>query len=114
MDFNHPNFTLIENEFYRNKVKNFYYQLKNVETAKVYQEYEFMYQEGSVLYHGIIDLMLEYSDHIDIIDYKLKNISDDNYTQQLNGYKNYIKTLTNKKINIYLYSLIDENMTLLT
>lgn len=114
LDFNHPNFTLIENEFYRNKVKNFYYQLKNVETAKVYQEYEFMYQEGSVLYHGIIDLMLEYSDHIDIIDYKLKNISDDNYTQQLNGYKNYIKTLTNKKINIYLYSLIDENLTLLT
>ena len=51
--------------------------------------------------------MLEYNDHIDIIDYKLKNIEDENYFKQLNGYKNYIENKTNKKTNIYLYSIMD-------
>ena len=43
------------------------------------------------MYHGIIDLMLEYSDNIKIIDSKLKNISDNEYLKQLNGYKTYIE-----------------------
>ena len=51
--------------------------------------------------------MLEYSDYIDIIDYKLKNISDEEYIKQLNGYKNYIEKISNKKVNIYLYSILD-------
>ena len=60
--------------------------------------------------HGIIDLMLEYSDHIDIIDYKLKEINDLNYIKQLNGYKEYIENKTNKKTNIYLYSILNNNL----
>ena len=52
--------------------------------------------------------MLEYDDHIDIIDYKLKDINDSAYIKQLNGYKKYIMNKTNKKVNIYLYSLLDE------
>ena len=67
----------------------------------------FIYGEDNTTYHGIIDLMLEYNDHIDIIDYKLKNIEDENYFKQLNGYKNYIENKTNKKTNIYLYSIMD-------
>ena len=51
--------------------------------------------------------MIEYQDHIDIIDYKLKNINDSDYDKQLLGYKNYIEKLSNKKVNIYLYSLFD-------
>ena len=54
--------------------------------------------------------MLEYNDKIDIIDYKLNNIKDENYLKQLNGYKTYIETLTNKEINIYLYSIISGNL----
>ena len=54
--------------------------------------------------------MLEYSDKIDIIDYKLNNIRDENYLKQLNGYKTYIETITNKEINIYLYSIISGNL----
>ena len=54
--------------------------------------------------------MLEYSDHIDIIDYKLKIINDTNYLEQLNGYKKYISSISDKKVNIYLYSLIDEKI----
>ena len=51
--------------------------------------------------------MLEYDDHIDIIDYKLKNINDEAYFKQLNGYRNYIKKISNKNIFVYLYSIID-------
>jgi ATP-dependent exoDNAse (exonuclease V) beta subunit len=67
-----------------------------------YKEYEFIYNDTI----GIIDLMLEYDDHIDIIDYKLSNIEDENYINQLNGYKKYIESITNKKVNIYLYSIL--------
>jgi len=51
-------------------------------------------------------LILEYDDHVDIIDYKLKNIEDPEYIKQLTGYKNYIEKKTNKKTNIYLYSIL--------
>lgn len=81
--------------------------MKNVKSAKIYHEYEFIYEEDDVTYHGIIDLMCVYTDYIDIIDYKLKNINDDNYLKQLNGYKNYISNVTKKKVNIYLYSVLD-------
>ena len=51
--------------------------------------------------------MIEHDNYIDIIDYKLKNIEDNLYHEQLLGYKEYIKTKTNKDINLYLYSIID-------
>ena len=66
-----------------------------------------MYIKDDTKYHGIIDLMLEYDNHIDIIDYKLKNIDDDKYLKQLNGYKEFVATKTNKVINLYLYSIVD-------
>lgn len=48
--------------------------------------------------------MLEYQDNIKIIDYKLKNINDDAYIKQLNGYKDYIEKLFNKKL-VFIYIL---------
>ncbi len=84
--------------------------MKNIKQAKIYHEYEFIYDDNNTTYHGIIDLMCIYDDYIDIIDYKLKNIKDDNYLKQLNGYKEYISSITNKKINIYLYSIMDNIM----
>ena len=75
----------------------------DISHANIYKEYEFIYEEDNTTYHGIIDLMLEYQDNIKIIDYKLKNISDEAYIKQLNGYKNYIEKLFNKKTSIYLY-----------
>ena len=54
--------------------------------------------------------MYEYNDYIDIIDYKLNNIEDEAYINQLNGYKEYIENITNKKVNIYLYSIINSNL----
>lgn len=71
------------------------------------KEYEFIYEDDNEIKHGFIDLMLEYNDHIDIIDYKMKNIKDENYLKQLNGYKSYIESISEKEVNIYLYSIMD-------
>ena len=99
----------LENKFYQEKINNFLKSdiLKNYQDAKIFKEYEFMYIKDDIKYHGIIDLMLEYDDHINIIDYKLKNIDDKKYVEQLNGYKNFIESKSNKKVNLYLYSIID-------
>ena len=76
----------------------------------VYKEHEFMYQEDNSVFVGVIDLMLEYDDYINIIDYKLKNIEDNNYLKQLNGYKKYIERISDKKVNIYLYSILSDEL----
>ena len=112
LDFKNPNYELIENTFIKNKIKDFLSNklLQNIQNATIYKEYEFIYSDDSSEYHGIIDLMLEYEDKIDIIDYKLNNIKDDNYLKQLNGYKSYIEKISNKKINIYLYSIISGDL----
>ena len=78
-----------------------------------YKEFEFIYKDSDNYYHGIIDLILEYDNHIDIIDYKLKNVFDSAYKKQLDGYKKYIELKTNKRINIYLYSILDNKFSLI-
>lgn len=57
------------------------------------------------LFHGFIDLLVEYDDHFDIIDYKLSNVNSKEYKLQLNGYKDYIENKFSKPCNIYLYSI---------
>lgn len=79
--------------------------LKNINEGNVYKEYQFYDPVNNV--NGSIDLMIEYNDYIDIIDYKLKHIEDEGYLKQLAGYKNYIENKTNKKVNTYLYSIIE-------
>lgn len=82
----------------------------NIDNADIYKEYEFIYEEDNTTYHGIIDLMLVYKDNIKIIDYKLKNIGDEAYLKQLNGYKDYIENRFNKPTNIYLYSVTNNTL----
>ena len=112
IDFKNPNYELINDKFIENKIKKLLENniFNNISNAKIYKEYEFIYELDNIKYHGIIDLMLEYSNYIDIIDYKLKNIKDEAYIKQLTGYKNYIENKTNKKVNIYLYSMMNENL----
>ena len=109
LDFNSPDFSDIENRFVY-KLKSFLNSdlMKDVSKAKVYKEYEFIYNEETEEKHGIIDLLLEYDDYFVIIDYKTKNIDDEHYDEQLNGYRNYIRQLSNKEVKCYLYSIIDE------
>jgi len=45
--------------------------------------------------------MLEYDDSTKIIDYKLKNIANEAHLKQFNGYREYIKLISNKKVSIY-------------
>ena len=73
-----------------------------------YKEYEFTYLEDNTHSHGIIDLLIEQPDKMIIIDYKLKNIDDENYDKQLNGYRKYIKEKTKKEVDCLLYSIQDE------
>ena len=85
--------------------------LSNLKEATIYKEYEFLDERDQKEYHGVIDLMLVYEDHVDIIDYKLKNIMDSEYQKQLDGYRCYMENLTKKKVDVYLYSIIDEKLT---
>ena len=109
--FELTDFNNLDNLYGNNKeIISKFLEKVNIGTAKIYKEYEFVYEENNIIYHGIIDLMLEYDDYIKIIDYKLKNISDEAYLKQLNGYKNYIEKVFNKDVFIYLYSIINNTL----
>lgn len=110
-DFKNPDYSLLTNEeqeiiqeLLNNQI------MSNIKDANIYHEYEFIYENNKQIKTGIIDLMLEYPDHIDIIDYKLKNTNDPAYLKQLNGYKEYIKNKNNKPTYIYLYSLLNKEL----
>lgn len=80
----------------------------NLKDAKIYKEYEF-YDETNEI-HGVIDLFIEHNDFIDIIDYKLKNLDDDAYKEQLTIYKNYLERKFLKKCNMYLLSILNNEL----
>ena len=111
IDFTNPDYSLLNNDEI-SMVENFLSipELANINNATIFKEYEFINDRNNKIERGIIDLMLVYKDYIDIIDYKLKNTSDDAYYKQLKGYKNYIENKTNKKTNIYLYSILDKEL----
>ena len=107
-DFKQPNYEKIDDLNVRKMLERLAKSLlmERVDEAKVYQEYEFDDEEDGLELHGIIDLMLVYEDHIDIIDYKLSNIFDRAYDEQLKGYYHYVSKNTDKEIRLYLYSLL--------
>jgi ATP-dependent helicase/nuclease subunit A len=91
----------------KEKLTNFlnHQEFANIKDATIYKEHEIVFKEDSKIYHGIIDLLLKYSDHFDIIDYKLSNIASPHYLEQLKGYKKYILKKYKLPVNIYLYSI---------
>ena len=115
IDFKNPNLENMKiDNYYKNKIINFIKQINISDVINVYKEYEFTYQKDDNDYHGIIDLILEYNDSIKIIDYKLKNVDDENYIKQLSSYRDYISLKTRKKIDIYLFSIIDGTLNKLS
>ena len=90
-------------------VQNLVNLLNINENTKIYKEHEFIYEEDGIKYHGIIDLIL-IDDDIKIIDYKLKNIDDDAYKNQLRVYKSYLTKVLNKEVKTYLYSIVDNKI----
>ncbi|XFA99201.1 UvrD-helicase domain-containing protein [Candidatus Izemoplasma sp. B36] len=109
IDFNHLDNSLNN---LPNKIKESYMKLLESElfdfTKKlsIYQEYEF-YDNNTL---GIIDLLLVYQDKVYILDYKLKNISDEAYKKQLLGYSAYVSKITNLPVYCYLYSILDKEL----
>lgn len=93
-----------------NEIVNKLFEKFEKDYQMIYREYEFKYFEDGNEYHGVIDLMIEYTDWIAIIDYKLKKIEDKNYLKQLAGYRNYIESISQKKVKTYLYSIIDKSI----
>ena len=74
--------------------------------AKTYHEHEFYFKQ----YHGIIDLLCIYKDHIDIIDYKLSNTSSEEYLRQLGIYKLYVEQHSNLPVSCYLLSILKQEI----
>ena len=106
-DFKNPDYSIIENDKIKSLVKNFVESnlLKNVQEGKIFKGYEFIDNDNQ----GIIDLYIVYDDHVDLIDYKTKNIDDSKYDEQLEMYRAYLKKRYERRVDAYLYSLVDSN-----
>ena len=112
IDFKNPEIENLDiDNFLKNKISKFINSeiIKENINSKFYKEYEFIDDSEEETKRGIIDLLIENDKEMIIIDYKLSNILDDAYKNQLNGYKDEISKVTNKPIKIYLYSIIGES-----
>ena len=106
IDFNNPDYGSLD-EFEKKCVQKFIDTGILEGSINIYKEFEFVYMLDNINYHGIIDLLIEYDNEFKIVDYKLKNITDEAYMKQLNGYKKYIESISNKKVMVYLYSILE-------
>ena len=111
IDFKNPNLSIYNlSKYMEEKVLAFINSdlVKEYIDCPMYKEYEFLFLEDTTSSHGIIDLLIEGKDKMVIVDYKLKNIDDENYDKQLNGYRKVIEERTSKETECYLYSILDE------
>ena len=79
---------------------------ENLSLAQTYHEHEFYFQD----YHGIIDLLCIYEDHIDIIDYKLSDTQSKEYIRQLEIYKAYVESKSKLPVSCYLLSILRQDI----
>ena len=108
VDFSKKDTSFIENEKDRERIDRVLSLelFSDASKAKIFHEYS--YFDDRLKSKGSIDLLLVYSDHIDIVDYKTKHIDDEAYDRQLNVYRRNILTLfPNRKVRMYLLSIID-------
>ena len=109
---------LEQTDFKHIDINNPYYMLINKlikklnisKNALIYKEHEFIFKDNDKTYHGIIDLLIISEDTIKIVDYKLKNIDNPKYIEQLEVYYKYVRSIYNKEIKMYLYSLLKEEI----
>lgn len=83
---------------------------EDLSKARIYKEYP--YYDNVLKSQGIIDLLIVHEDHIDIVDYKLKNIDDEAYKEQLKTYRRNILSLFGKerKVHTYLLSILEHRL----
>lgn len=85
--------------------------IKSLNIINHYHEYHFITTQDEVQINGIIDLIIETEESYYIIDYKLYDTNKEEYTKQLNIYKNYLSNIVNKPVYSYLYSIIKNDFT---
>lgn len=73
------------------------------EHEEAYAEWPFLDKETGL--RGIIDLLIVRKEEISVIDYKTKNISDENYDLQVRKYTEYVSRTFNKPVKGYLVSV---------
>ncbi len=108
--FENADFNNLEKNPYKNEIMPLVNTKIFEGCINIYKEYEFIYKIDNITYHGVIDLLLEFNDHFKIVDYKLKNIDNDAYINQLNGYKKYIEKISKKPAKTYLYSILEKKL----
>ncbi|MBE6137284.1 MAG: hypothetical protein E7176_02690 [Erysipelotrichaceae bacterium] len=114
LDFSNPNIDALPvDSFIKDTINKVLSHdiFKSISNAKTYHEHEFYFNKDNDEYHGIIDLLVVYDDHVDIIDYKLSNVDSPEYIRQLGIYKEYVKSKWDKDINIYLLSILKAEIT---
>ena len=106
MDLESDDLSYIKDSRMRKYVQNVKesWLLKDVKNDDVRHEFPFYDETNGT--SGYIDLLILRDNVVDIVDFKLKNIDDVEYDKQLRTYKEYLKTITNKKIRMFLLSAI--------
>ncbi len=113
IDFEHPDYeTLDIDDSLKKSIQVFLDSdfLRQNKQAKIYREYEFLDEIDHIVYHGIIDLLLVKENEAIIVDYKLKNVEDKAYCDQLLGYKKVIEKRTGLPTKTYLYSILEQKL----
>lgn len=77
---------------------------KGVRNEQVRHEFSYYDKENNV--NGVIDCLIIKDNEIDIIDFKLKNIAEEDYDKQLKTYKAYISSISDKPIKMYLLAAL--------
>lgn len=110
IDFNNIDTSFIKDENDKKRIDKFLANslFKGLKNVNVMHEYPFYDEKNNV--HGVIDLMIEKEDSIDIIDFKLSHVDDASYDKQVRTYKNYISQLTDKKINTYVTGILSNDI----
>lgn len=105
----------IDNEIERNKIPESYQTyVRNFKAQPIFKEKNIReFHELPYFFnnnYGIIDFIIEEINKFVIIDFKLKDIDNPLYRNQLHVYKEYLSNRTNKNIETYLYSIITNEL----
>lgn len=100
-----------ESEHMKKLLLNFFNHpfIKETPYIRTYHEHSFKDLNNNKIINGVIDLILETENELIIIDYKLLNLENINYQEQLKIYRHYLSTVSSKKISGYLYSIINND-----
>ena len=100
---------------YYDKIINLINILDINKDSIIYKEHEFIYEKDNIEYHGIIDLIVINQNEVKLVDYKLKDILEEDYEKQLNIYYDYLKEyFKDKDIKLYLYSILNNELKIVS